>query len=207
VPPLPQWMLTLRDPADETNDLGRKTVAWKHVRATWKLLLDQLRVDMQANTRASLLARLVGPAYTLQRTQRKRLAAYGQSLAEAGRLHGLARQSGPLTGMEAGVGAYPASADGQTSDLDQLVAIAQTIRNGEPVASEPVASEPVASEPVASEPVASESEVMVGTDEEHEGWQPWLTDVAKKSDHKNTGDAFSGLLGLDKSVATRRQEE
>jgi hypothetical protein len=195
-------MLTLRDPADETNDLGRKTVAWKHVRATWKLLLDQLRVDMQANTRASLLARLVGPAYTLQRTQRKRLAAYGQSLAEAGRLHGLARQSGPLTGMEAGVGAYPASADGQTSDLDQLVAIAQTIRNGEPVASEPVASEPVA-----SEPVASESEVMVGTDEEHEGWQPWLTDVAKKSDHKNTGDAFSGLLGLDKSVATRRQEE
>jgi hypothetical protein len=195
-------MLTLRDPADETNDLGRKTVAWKHVRATWKLLLDQLRVDMQANTRASLLARLVGPAYTLQRTQRKRLAAYGQSLAEAGRLHGLARQSSPLTGMEAGVGAYPASADGQTSDLDQLVAIAQTIRNGEPVASEPVASEPVA-----SEPVASESEVMVGTDEEHEGWQPWLTDVAKKSDHKNTGDAFSGLLGLDKSVATRRQEE
>jgi hypothetical protein len=197
VPPLPQWMLTLRDPADETNDLGRKTVAWKHVRATWKLLLDQLRVDMQANTRASLLARLVGPAYTLQRTQRKRLAAYGQSLAEAGRLHGLARQSGPLTGMEAGVGAYPAPADGQTSDLDQLVAIAQTIRNGEPVASEPVASEPV----------ASESEVMVGADEEHEGWQPWLTDVAKKSDHKDTGDAFSGLLGLDKSVATRRQDE
>ena len=76
MPPLPQWMLTLRDPADETNDLGRKTVAWKHVRATWKLLLDQLRVDTQANTRASLLARLVGTAYTLQRTQRKRLAEY-----------------------------------------------------------------------------------------------------------------------------------
>lgn len=194
-------MLTLRDPADETNDLGRKTVAWKHVRATWKLLLDQLRVDTQANTRASLLARLVGPAYTLQRTQRKRLAEYGQSLAEAGRHHNLARQSS-LTGMEAGVGAYPASADGQTSDLDQLAAIAQTIRNGKSVASEPVASGPVA-----SESVASESELTVGTNEEHEGWQPWLTDVAKKSDHKDTGDAFSGLLGLDKSVTTRRQEE
>lgn len=201
MPPLPQWMLTLRDPADETNDLGRKTVAWKHVRATWKLLLDQLRVDTQANTRASLLARLVGPAYTLQRTQRKRLAEYGQSLAEAGRHHNLARQSS-LTGMEAGVGAYPASADGQTSDLDQLAAIAQTIRNGKSVASEPVASGPVA-----SESVASESELTVGTNEEHEGWQPWLTDVAKKSDHKDTGDAFSGLLGLDKSVTTRRQEE
>ena len=194
-------MLTLRDPADETNDLGRKTVAWKHVRATWKLLLDQLRVDTQANTRASLLARLVGPAYTLQRTQRKRLAEYGQSLAEAGRRHNLARQSS-LTGMEAGVGAYPASADGQTSDLDQLAAIAQTIRIGKSVASEPVASGPVA-----SESVASESELTVGTNEEHEGWQPWLTDVAKKSDHKDTGDAFSGLLGLDKSVTTRRQEE
>lgn len=194
-------MLTLRDPADETNDLGRKTVAWKHVRATWKLLLDQLRVDTQANTRASLLARLVGPAYTLQRTQRKRLAEYGQSLAEAGRHHNLARQSS-LTGMEAGVGAYPASADGQTSDLDQLAAIAQTIRNGKSVASEPVASGPVA-----SESVASESELTVGTNEEHEGWQPWLTDVAKKSDHEDTGDAFSGLLGLDKSVTTRRQEE
>lgn len=201
MPPLPQWMLTLRDPADETNDLGRKTVAWKHVRATWKLLLDQLRVDTQANTRASLLARLVGPAYTLQRTQRKRLAEYGQSLAEAGRHHNLARQSS-LTGMEAGVGAYPASADGQTSDLDQLAAIAQTIRNGKSVASEPVASGPVA-----SESVASESELTVGTNEEHEGWQPWLTDVAKKSDHEDTGDAFSGLLGLDKSVTTRRQEE
>ena len=196
MPPLPQWMLTLRDPADETNDLGRKTVAWKHVRATWKLLLDQLRVDTQANTRASLLARLVGPAYTLQRTQRKRLAEYGQSLAEAGRHHNLARQSS-LTGMEAGVGAYPASADGQTSDLDQLAAIAQTIRIGKSVASGPVASESV----------ASESELTVGTNEEHEGWQPWLTDVAKKSDHKDTGDAFSGLLGLDKSVATRRQDE
>lgn len=194
-------MLTLRDPADETNDLGRKTVAWKHVRATWKLLLDQLRVDTQANTRASLLARLVGPAYTLQRTQRKRLAEYGQSLAEAGRHHNLARQSS-LTGMEAGVGAYPASADGQTSELDQLAAIAQTIRNGKSVASEPVASGPVA-----SESVASESELTVGTNEEHEGWQPWLTDVAKKSDHEDTGDAFSGLLGLDKSVTTRRQEE
>lgn len=201
MPPLPQWMLTLRDPADETNDLGRKTVAWKHVRATWKLLLDQLRVDTQANTRASLLARLVGPAYTLQRTQRKRLAEYGQSLAEAGRHHNLARQSS-LTGMEAGVGAYPASADGQTSELDQLAAIAQTIRNGKSVASEPVASGPVA-----SESVASESELTVGTNEEHEGWQPWLTDVAKKSDHEDTGDAFSGLLGLDKSVTTRRQEE
>ena len=184
-------MLTLRDPADETNDLGRKTVAWKHVRATWKLLLDQLRVDTQANTRASLLARLVGPAYTLQRTQRKRLAEYGQSLAEAGRRHNLARQSS-LTGMEAGVGAYPASADGQTSDLDQLAAIAQTIRIGKSVA---------------SGPVASESELADGTNEELEGWQPWLTDVAKKSDHKDTGDAFSGLLGLDKSLTTRRQEE
>ena len=95
------------------------------------------------------------------------------------------------------MGAYPASADGQTSDLDQLAAIVQTIRIGKSVASGPVASESV----------ASESELTVGTNEEHEGWQPWLTDVAKKSDHEDTGDAFSGLLGLDKSVTTRRQEE
>ncbi|UPX09446.1 Polynucleotide adenylyltransferase [Ascochyta rabiei] len=86
-PPLPAWMLTLRDPADETNDLGRKTIAWKHIQTTFGNLAVKLREDVKVNTRPSLLAPHVGPMYMLHQARRKRLTKYGEYVATEGGKH------------------------------------------------------------------------------------------------------------------------
>ncbi|KAF1945634.1 hypothetical protein EJ02DRAFT_34877 [Clathrospora elynae] len=78
--PLPEYMLSLRDPADETNDLGRKGIAIKHVQATLKELSNQLEFDMKVNTRPSLLGPLVGTSYMLNHARRRRLNSYGKLL-------------------------------------------------------------------------------------------------------------------------------
>ncbi|EOA84736.1 uncharacterized protein SETTUDRAFT_163578 [Exserohilum turcica Et28A] len=78
--PLPSYMLCLRDPADETNDLGRKGIAIKHVQTTFNALYTQLVMDLKTNTRASLLASLVGPVYMLNIERRKKLQDYGWRL-------------------------------------------------------------------------------------------------------------------------------
>ncbi|KAJ4364294.1 hypothetical protein N0V95_000806 [Ascochyta clinopodiicola] len=83
-PPLPTWMLTLRDPADETNDLGRKTIGWKHVQTTFTSLAAKLREDLKVNTRPSLLAPHVGAMYMLHQVRRKTLTEYGNQLAMEG---------------------------------------------------------------------------------------------------------------------------
>jgi non-canonical poly(A) RNA polymerase PAPD5/7 len=75
-------MLCLRDPADETNDLGRKAIAIKHVQATFKQLCFNLNRDMAANVRASLLAPLVGTSYMLNKQRRERLRHYGYTLSK-----------------------------------------------------------------------------------------------------------------------------
>jgi non-canonical poly(A) RNA polymerase PAPD5/7 len=71
-------MLSLRDPADETNDLGRKGIAIKHVQVTLRYLRDQLIRDTKANTRPSILSPLVGTSYMLQLERRKKLQNYGR---------------------------------------------------------------------------------------------------------------------------------
>jgi len=70
-------MLCLRDPADETNDLGRKGIAIKHVQATFAHLHRTLAQDVKANTRVSLLTPLVGTSYMLNLERRKKLRDYG----------------------------------------------------------------------------------------------------------------------------------
>ena len=86
-------MLCLRDPADETNDLGRKGVAIKHVQATFKELYNNLVWDIKKNTRSSLLAPLVGPMYMLNIKRRQKLESYGKRLQiqEQGSLSALAK--------------------------------------------------------------------------------------------------------------------
>jgi non-canonical poly(A) RNA polymerase PAPD5/7 len=76
--PSPAYMLSLRDPADETNDLGRKGIAIKHVQVTLRYLRDQLIRDTKANTRPSILSPLVGTSYMLQLERRKKLQDYGR---------------------------------------------------------------------------------------------------------------------------------
>jgi len=75
-------MLSLRDPADPTNDLGRKAVAIKHVQQTLKTLNFTLERDVRMNTRISLLSTLIGPSYMLYKARRHKLAAYGKRLSE-----------------------------------------------------------------------------------------------------------------------------
>ncbi|KAL6707565.1 hypothetical protein ACN47E_003914 [Coniothyrium glycines] len=78
--PLPRYMLSLRDPADETNDLGRKGVAIKHIQATFKALHADLAWHLKINTRPSLLGSLVGPVYMLNKERRFRLDKYGRKV-------------------------------------------------------------------------------------------------------------------------------
>lgn len=80
--PLPPYMLCIRDPADETNDLGRKGVAIKHFQATVTTLHTQLTRDLQTNTRASLLGPLVGPSYMLHKERRQKIGEYGKRLSD-----------------------------------------------------------------------------------------------------------------------------
>jgi non-canonical poly(A) RNA polymerase PAPD5/7 len=79
---MPDYMLSLRDPADETNDLGRKGVAIKHVQVTLRDLHYQLVNDIKVNTRPSLLAPLVGNSYLLQLERRRKLREYGRDLKD-----------------------------------------------------------------------------------------------------------------------------
>ena len=75
-------MLSLRDPADETNDLGKKGIAITHVQTTLAHLLKQLESDMRINSRPSLLAPLVGASYMLDMPRRRSVQRYGQRLLE-----------------------------------------------------------------------------------------------------------------------------
>ena len=80
--PLPSYMLSLRDPADETNDLGRKGIAIKHVQATLRDLHKNLLLDLKFNKRASILCPLVGTSYMLQLERRRKLQNYGREWVE-----------------------------------------------------------------------------------------------------------------------------
>ncbi|KAH4819838.1 hypothetical protein HBH61_030380 [Parastagonospora nodorum] len=82
IKPLPEYMLCLRDPADPTNDLGRKAIAIKHVQKTLKALYYTLDRDVRMNTRISLLSTLIGPSYMLYKERRHKLAEYGKLLSD-----------------------------------------------------------------------------------------------------------------------------
>ncbi|KAF1963335.1 Nucleotidyltransferase [Byssothecium circinans] len=93
IKPLPPYMLCLRDPADETNDLGRKGICIKHVIVTLRHLLTKLNTDLKKNTRHSLILPMVGDIYALNIERRKKLDNHGhkvlndmqQSFAETAR--------------------------------------------------------------------------------------------------------------------------
>jgi non-canonical poly(A) RNA polymerase PAPD5/7 len=75
-------MLSLRDPADETNDLGRKGIAIKHVQVTFRDLSFQLEFDMRVNARPSILGPLVGTSYMHDYARRGKLREHGQKLLQ-----------------------------------------------------------------------------------------------------------------------------
>ncbi|OCL11532.1 hypothetical protein AOQ84DRAFT_335749 [Glonium stellatum] len=79
VDPAQPYLLCLQDPADATNDLGKKAFGIKHVQATFKAIEKELKKDIQENQKASLLAPLVGCSYALFKERREKLEDYGKS--------------------------------------------------------------------------------------------------------------------------------
>jgi non-canonical poly(A) RNA polymerase PAPD5/7 len=75
-------MLCLCDPADVTNDLGRKGISIKHVQATLRHLDRKLSMDLRADTRHSFLRPLVGDIFALNRARRKRLVEEGRTVLD-----------------------------------------------------------------------------------------------------------------------------
>ncbi|OAG11389.1 uncharacterized protein CC84DRAFT_1064587, partial [Paraphaeosphaeria sporulosa] len=75
--PLPNYVLSLRDPADETNDLGRKATSILHAQATLRYLIANIIENLNANNRPSLLAEIVGEVYARDRVRRERLTEHG----------------------------------------------------------------------------------------------------------------------------------
>lgn len=76
--PLPDWMLCLRDPADETNDLGRKSPSILHVQKTLRKLIKDMVADLDLNTMPSLLLPLVGDIHAYNARRREKLREHGQ---------------------------------------------------------------------------------------------------------------------------------
>lgn len=182
-------MLTLRDPADETNDLGRKAIAWKHIRKTFGSLSEKLQTDLAVNTRPSLLAPMVGPIYMLHQMHRKRLTEYGQSLANQNQTATLAPATGTVEQVTRLTGQKPAH-------FKELAAIAQAIRDGE-LANAQLARDAEASNMTKAENQRTGEDVM----------SPCLEKTAGESGHKETGQTLAELLGLDKKRQPGEQGE
>ncbi|KAH6643647.1 hypothetical protein C7974DRAFT_2455 [Boeremia exigua] len=178
---LPQWMMSLRDPADKTNDLGRKVVAWNHIRVTFSSILKTLRTNMAHDTRASILAPLVGPTFTLHQQHRQKLSEYGRSLAQACK--------------------KPSPTKPSSRTLDELATIARSIRDGHVPVKEPTSKQ------INHRKTAVDTTHVDIVKDEADGINPWLNDNTEVSDHKETEDAFSNLLGLNQIFEKTKQED
>jgi len=83
------FLLSLQDPADPDNDLGRKAYGFSHISATFATLHHDLQLalsktmDEKKNNYDSLLARLIGSCPAVVRQRRMKLEAYGRYLLEA----------------------------------------------------------------------------------------------------------------------------
>jgi non-canonical poly(A) RNA polymerase PAPD5/7 len=78
------FMLCLQDPADRTNDLGRKAFAWRHVAATMAHALRRLRrlarLCDDGRAPAFLLGELVGPCARMLAWRRRAARRFGRAL-------------------------------------------------------------------------------------------------------------------------------
>ncbi|KAK5733807.1 hypothetical protein LTR17_009359 [Elasticomyces elasticus] len=84
VRPLQPYLLCLQDPADPTNDLGRKSNAIKNLQASWlNRMLDHVKQGKRAEwTRESMLELVVGRCHEVQLERRAKLAGWAGERAE-----------------------------------------------------------------------------------------------------------------------------
>lgn len=204
-------MLNLRDPADATNDLGRKTIAWKHIQATFRSLHGYLRKDLGINQRPSLLATFVREVYHLQNVaHRTRLTSYGQSLSKGGSQYTLsdlskkaAQYTDAMTDETDILPGEPLSA--AHGELDPIAKSIRKIRG--PVRMLPLNDRPAAEAKAVSQASEAANKQLVADIalareavkiDDVQGIHTWLKDVEQASEHKQTGEAFANVLGLNK---------
>lgn len=206
-------MLKLRDPADETNDLGRRIVALKHVQATFKKLNRRLLVDLKENHRPSLLAPFLRGVYNKdQRARREQLSSYGWSLSKAGRQYAssdLSKEANENTGTVT-EDAYAIPGEPLSADRGELDAIAQSIRKYRgPVRKVSLKDGPVtAAENVSQAYEEAEKHVVADIEaakeaaktDDVQGINTWLKDIEEASEHKQTGEVFADILGLNRKA-------
>ncbi|KAL1595157.1 hypothetical protein SLS60_009845 [Paraconiothyrium brasiliense] len=111
--PLPDYMLSLRDPADKTNDLGRKGSVILHVQSTLRYLTAHMIKTLNSNNTPSLLAPLVGEVYGRDRARREKLSAHGSWIQR--------RVEGALSARVGNSDATPAPETQQEGDVHSFL--------------------------------------------------------------------------------------
>jgi non-canonical poly(A) RNA polymerase PAPD5/7 len=79
--PAQPYMLSLQDPADPLNDLGRKAFGFKHIRATFAQLHRHILSFqfIEKDPCKSMLGELVGPCYEAYQKRREIAEAFGRA--------------------------------------------------------------------------------------------------------------------------------
>lgn len=81
-PYLPEYMLCLKDPVDPTNDLGHKSAAIKHFRATCAEVVEAMSKVETKDIGRFLTETIVGNIHTAEKEPREKLEAYGKRLRD-----------------------------------------------------------------------------------------------------------------------------
>ena len=122
----------------------------------------------------------------LHQMHRKRLAEYGQSMANQNQTTSLAPAAGTVARS---IGQKP-------PHFKELAAIAQAIRDSETVNAE-LARDAEASDMTQAENQRTRENVT----------EQWLENLAGESGHKETGQTLSDLLGLDRNRRPSERKE
>ncbi|KAK7561073.1 hypothetical protein IWX50DRAFT_138105 [Phyllosticta citricarpa] len=73
------YLLSIKDPADPTNDLPRQSFAWRHVKATFAVLRKELSLRLKTNDGRLLLVPFVGRFFNDVIEKREALLKYHQA--------------------------------------------------------------------------------------------------------------------------------
>ncbi|KAF2147443.1 uncharacterized protein K452DRAFT_282448 [Aplosporella prunicola CBS 121167] len=120
VNPNQPYLLSLRDPADKSNDLGRKCFCWKHVQTTMAVLREELLLRLEANDGTLLLTPLVGRNFKLLETKREHLQKFysGRNMDNA--LRYLEGGFGTGSGNDSGESNMESAKDSEESNIESV---------------------------------------------------------------------------------------
>ncbi|KAK8183502.1 hypothetical protein HDK77DRAFT_395447 [Phyllosticta capitalensis] len=161
------YLLSIRDPADPTNDLPRQSFAWRHIRTTFAVLRKELSLRLKTGDERLLLVPFVGRWFEDVKLKREALLRYHR-LFSIGKIQPIEQSAQkPDIGLDLDDHQPPAAQEGQeTLDGQQAAEPAQASSASEESqteiseqrAEEP-AQESVASENTQTEPVSEQKGV------------------------------------------------